>query len=172
MAGKRSEEIGIIGESLNLEPSAVGIDPEELRPIRGKGDLLDAVGIDQLEKVRVADGTGSAAAALDDGKVVGGGGCGGDDGGLEGGGGGQVHVHGHEATAAAASAAIGTSVETGGGLEGDGIAEEVGGGQNEDGGGGELHCCAINYWYAVFDEWIGIMQLWFVSMRWVELLEN
>ena len=168
MAGKLGEEIGIIGESLNLEPSAVGIDTEELSAIGREGDLLDAVGLDEAEEIGIPDGAGSTAAALDDGEVVS---SVGDDGGLEGGGGGHVHVHGHEA-AAAAGAAIGTGVEAGGGLEGDGIAEEVGGGQNEDGGGGELHCCAINYWYAVFDEWIGIMQLWFVSMRWVELLEN
>ena len=137
MAGELGEEIGIIGESLNLEASAVGIDTEELSTIRGEGDLLDAVGLDEAEEIAVANGAGSTAAALDDGEVVG---RVGDDGGLEGGGGGHVHVHGHEATAAT-SAAIGTGVETGGGLEGDGIAEEVGGGQNEDGGCGELHCC-------------------------------
>ena len=139
MAGKLGEEIGIVGEGLNLEPSAVGIDAKELGTIRREGDLLDAVGLDEAEEIRIPDGTGSTAAALDDGEVVS---RVGDDGGLEGGGGGHVHVHGHEATAAA-RAAIGTGVQTGGGLEGDGIAEEVGGGQNEDGGGGELHCVII-----------------------------
>ena len=140
VAGKLGEEIGIIGESLDLEPSAVGIDTEELSAIGREGDLLDAIGLDEAEEIRIPNGTGSTAAALDDGEVVS---SVGDDGGLEGGGGGQVHVHGHEATAAAAAS---TGVQTGGGLEGDGIAEEVGGGQNEDGGGGELHCCVINYW--------------------------
>ena len=167
MAGKLGEEIGIIGESLNLEPSAVGINAEELSTIGREGDLLDAIGLDEAEEIRIPDGTGSTATALDDGEVVS---SVGDDGGLEGGGGGHVHVHGHEA-AAAAGAAIGTGVEAGGGLEGDGIAEEVGGGQNEDGGGGELHCCIIglfdrwnwNYASCMFD------RLTIVAMRWVGL---
>ena len=136
VAGKLGEEIGIIGESLDLEPSAVGIDPEELSAVGGESDLLDAIGLDEAEKIRIPDGAGSTAAALDDGEVV----CSvGDNGGLEGGGGGHVHVHGHEAGVAAS----GVGVETGGRLEGDGIAEEVGGGQNEDGGRGELHGAVI-----------------------------
>ena len=167
MVGKLGEEVGIIGESLNLEPSAVGINTEELSAIRREGDLLDAIGLDEAEEIRIPDGTGSTAATLDDGEVVS---SVGDDGGLEGGGGGHVHVHGHEA-AAAAGAAIGTGIEAGGGLEGDGVAEEVGGGQNEDGGGGELHCCIIglfdrwnwNYASCMFD------RLTIVAMRWVGL---
>ena len=141
VAGKLGEEVGIVGQRLDLEPGTVGVDSQKLRAVGGEGDLLHAVGLDQPEEVAVANGARGTAAALDDGEVVGGssGGGGGNDGRFEGRGGGHVHVHGHEATAAAtAGAAIG--VEARGRLEGDGITEEVSGGQNEDGGCGELHC--------------------------------
>ena len=76
VAGKLGEEVGIVGQRLDLEPGTVGVDSQKLRAVGGEGDLLHAIAIDQLEEVAVADGDGGAAggrlefrdgALLDDG---------------------------------------------------------------------------------------------------------
>ena len=133
MSSQLGQQIRIIGQRLNLQPGTIGIDTQQLRPIGRERDLLNPIGLDEPEEVRVADGSRGAAARLDDGKGGIGDGSHGDGGG-RGGGGGHVDAHGHEPCIAAALCSA-IDIEGGGGGEGLGLGEEEG----EDCGDGELH---------------------------------
>ena len=78
------EEVGVVGEGLELKAGPVRVYPEELGAVGREGHLLDAIAVDEPEEVGVPNVDGGTAPGLDHRHL---------DGGF-GGGGGGVHGHG------------------------------------------------------------------------------
>ena len=55
---KLSEKLRVVRESLNLESSTVDVHSQELSSVRTERDFLDAILVDESEKVRIANITG------------------------------------------------------------------------------------------------------------------
>ena len=66
VAGKLCEQVGIVGEGLDGYAGAIIVNSQQLGPVGREGDLLDAIGLDELEEVRIADRGGCSARRLDD----------------------------------------------------------------------------------------------------------
>lgn len=66
------QELRIVGQGLQLDPDAVHVDAQQLRPVRREGNLFHAIAIDELDKVRIAHvGGRSVGILLHDGQVDG-----------------------------------------------------------------------------------------------------
>ena len=66
VAGKLCEQVGIVGEGLDGYAGAIIVNSQQLGAVGREGDLLDAIGLDELEEVRIADRGGCSARRLDD----------------------------------------------------------------------------------------------------------